>query len=172
MSDPSDRRALGDYQTLLDPFNQSLEQGKAEIPQNIERSRRSIMRILNASQRGHKTVAALREERQEIVLQAKQDFRDIRRVLIIGRLFYGRVYLKVLAVKWFFYLRLFLLRYRHALLGIVAFVLLVWFVTTYVPILWSLALDWFSPLPDANKAREFTTGFVWPALQSLMEGPA
>ena len=75
MPDSSPPRSLGDTARLLDPFDRTFEQGLAEIPENIDRSRQNIGRIQKASSKGKASVEGFLKTRSGLGKQSRRDLK-------------------------------------------------------------------------------------------------
>jgi len=91
MPDPSPSRSLGDTARLLDPFERTFEQGLAEIPENIARSRQNIGRIQKASSSGKASVEGFLQTRSALGKQSRRDLKKAHRSMRWTRLHYRLV---------------------------------------------------------------------------------
>nr|WP_321524495.1 hypothetical protein [uncultured Cohaesibacter sp.] len=91
MPDSSPPRFLGDTARLLDPFDRTFEQGGAEIPENIDRSRQNIGRIQKASSKGKASVEGFLKTRAGLGKQSRRDLKKARRSMRWTRLHFRLV---------------------------------------------------------------------------------
>ncbi|WP_321447882.1 hypothetical protein [uncultured Cohaesibacter sp.] len=131
MTEPSAPRALGDYKKLLEPFDHTFEQGLAEIPDNIERSRKTIARIKAASKTGKGDIKGFLAQRAGQTREVRKRFRRQKWALRLSKLRYGWARLGKRIFFTLLRLRLFWSRYKWAFIMLIAICALFYGVMAY-----------------------------------------
>ena len=131
MTEPSAPRSLGNYKQLLEPFDHSFEQGLAEIPDNIERSRKTITRIKKASEKGKEDINGFLKQRTGETKEVRKQFRRQKWALRFAKLEYWWAQLGRGAVYGLLRLRLFWHHYKLVLIALFAFCVLLYGVMVY-----------------------------------------
>nr|WP_321460961.1 hypothetical protein [uncultured Cohaesibacter sp.] len=131
MTEPSASRSLGDYKQLLEPFDRSFEEGRAEIPDEVKRSRKAIVGMRSAARNGKQQLEHFFKARSGQGREIKRSFRQARRRRRLVKLRYHVTVLWLTVIHSVLLLRVFVMRYRPMLFILLGFLILLYGMVRY-----------------------------------------